>query len=108
MLRLNQGEGIMKRVVMGAGLLLLLARSAAADGRHLVRIGPQALVSEDDRGHVTMVDEATAEPRRSAILPRLFTVLGVEAVLLLEVQGEGFFQQAPPALATPRSELPDL
>ncbi len=44
-------------------------RPPPADGEHrLVRLGPQALVYEDDRGNVSMVDEPTPEPSRGQLI----------------------------------------
>jgi hypothetical protein len=44
-------------------------RPPPADGEHrLVRLGPQALVFEDNHGNVSMVDEPTPEPSRGQLL----------------------------------------
>lgn len=60
-----------------------------APGTHrLIRIGPQALVSEDDRGQVTFVDEAAIEPkakRGESIVAAsvMLGLLGAGAILFL-------------------------
>jgi hypothetical protein len=97
------------RAVAAAGLVLALrgASPAHADGpsppaqtsdrrlplpppgtHRLIRIGPQMLVSEDDQGRVTMVDEPTDQPRRGRSLAGVAAVLGVfsGSLLLFEVQ----------------------
>jgi hypothetical protein len=56
-----------------------------APGTHrLIRVGPQALISEDDHGRLTMVDESTAPPRvgRSLVTTTaFFSILGFGALL---------------------------
>jgi hypothetical protein len=56
---------------------------------HLRRIGPQALVSEDEHGRVRMVDEPSARPSRRDVAVGMTTALGVFGVsgfLMLEGQ----------------------
>src|SRR4051812_42714022 len=44
-------------------------RSPRPGGEHrLVRLGPQALVFEDNHGNVSMVDEPTPEPSRGQLI----------------------------------------
>jgi hypothetical protein len=53
----------------------------------LIRIGPQALVVEDDQGRVTMADEPADEPRGGralALMTRVFGVLGAGFVFELQ------------------------
>jgi hypothetical protein len=55
--------------------------------KRMIRIGPQALVQEDDHGRVKMADEPTTQPRpgRSFIATSaLFGILGVGAYLMLQ------------------------
>src|SRR3954454_24586065 len=60
-------------------------------GKHLlIRIGPQALVSEDDQGRVRMVDEPPPAAPRGKAVTDVFRVLGVGAVLILD-QNDLFF-----------------
>lgn len=56
---------------------------------HLIRIGPQALVREDERGRVEMVDEPSARPsarQLAAGVTAALSVFGVGAFLMLEGQ----------------------
>jgi hypothetical protein len=76
------------------GLTVLLAPAARADdkasdlpppGTHrLIRLGPQALVSEDEHGNVTMVDEEAPEHIRGRALGFVLGLLfgGVAGELL--------------------------
>ena len=89
----------MRAIAILVMVLLLQASSAArADGprpatqtsgqteplpppgtHRLIRIGPQALVSEDDHGRYTMVDEPTAKPsvtRDLATATVFFSLIG--------------------------------
>jgi hypothetical protein len=70
-------------------LSILHAIAPAAHAERLLRIGPQALVVEDDRGHVTMADEPPPEEhnaRRVAVGLASMFVIGAGAFLLLEGQ----------------------
>jgi hypothetical protein len=54
-------------------------------GTHrLIRVGPQALIREDDRGRLSMVDESTPPPKvgRSLVTTTaFFSILGFGALL---------------------------
>jgi hypothetical protein len=66
---------------------------APAKGPRLIRIGPQALVWQDENGRVTMVDEPEQRPSVGKDLTSLggiFGVLGAGLFLLLEDQGADF------------------
>jgi hypothetical protein len=52
--------------------------------QRLIRVGPQALIREDDRGRLSMVDESTPPPRvgRSLVTTTaFFSILGFGALL---------------------------
>jgi hypothetical protein len=51
----------------------------------LVRIGPQALVTEDDRGRFSMVDEPETEPRRGRVAGLVIGILTAGVVLTLDL-----------------------
>jgi hypothetical protein len=92
------GRGTRAIAVLGLVLTLQAASPARADpqgppqasskllplpppGTHrLIRIGPQALVSEDDRGLVTMVDESPPPPRRGRSVAAVTLILGIVGV----------------------------
>jgi hypothetical protein len=60
-----------------------------APGTHrLIRIGPGMLVSEDDQGQVTMVDEPTEKPRRGRGLGAMAAVLGLFGYSVLIIDAE--------------------
>jgi hypothetical protein len=56
-----------------------------APGTHrLIRVGPQALIREDDRGRLSMVDESTPPPKAGRSLvttTAFFSILGFGALL---------------------------
>jgi hypothetical protein len=98
------------RVVAGAGLLLTLTSGLAAQAEprpppgqaRLIRIGPQALVSEDARGHVTMVEEPPPKTTITRDLAGLFVVFGAEAILLLQATNELTFDRTQPYINATR------
>jgi hypothetical protein len=49
--------------------------SPAAPATRLIRIGPQALVRQDEHGKLTMVEEFAPEPRNRDVLPAVLGVL---------------------------------
>jgi hypothetical protein len=66
-----------------------------APGTHrLIRIGPQALVMEDDRGQFTMVDEADAEtPEKAEKGKRGQSALGASVMMAILSAGALWFFQ---------------
>jgi hypothetical protein len=106
------------RAVAGVGLVLTLhaAQPARADGsarpprtagqtrplpapgtHRLIRIGPQALVIEDDHGRVSMVEEPGPKARRGrglAAVPAAFGLLSFGTFLILD-NGNGLNGNGP-------------
>jgi hypothetical protein len=78
------------RAVAVIGVLTILhAVAPAAHAERLIRIGPQALVVEDDRGNVTMAEEPQPDrhdARRVAVGLGAMFVIGAGVFLLLEGQ----------------------
>jgi hypothetical protein len=70
----------------------------------LIRIGPEALVSEDDRGRITMVDEPEQQPRRGRGLAAVVIGILTAGVVVTLDLNELHSATSPGGLvATPRS-----
>jgi hypothetical protein len=84
--------------LLGVALLVLTGAPARADvqprpaaatpGSRLIRIGPQALISVDDQGRVTMADEPPPASRDTHLLGGMFALFGAPVAWIL-VQGRG-------------------
>ena len=70
----------------------------------LIRIGPEVLVSQDDHGTVTMVDEPEPQPRRSrGVAALLIGILTAGALVTIDLNELHSATSPGGLVATPRS-----
>jgi hypothetical protein len=69
------GLVLMVPLPSSAGEVATAAPAQPTTSERLIRIGPQALVRQDEHGRVTMVEEFAPEPRKRDVMPAVLGVL---------------------------------